>query len=296
MRRSYGARVTLGLAVFVIVAWTLVPIFVMVWASILPVKDLFSGGLVQWSSGMGLGTYRALFGFEKINEVFGGQEVALQTGFINSALVSLMVAVLGTVMAVAGGYVFGRFRFRYKQPLLFSLLSVRMLPPIALLIPYYILFSVLSLVGTYLGLVLTYLTAIVPLLTWVLMGFFAGLPLEIERAARMDGCGRVAAFWYVTLPMASPGVAAAFIIAAISTWNELLFGLILTGGTARLTLSTALLSFSPTMTSTGSSAFGLPLFSAGSALSALPPLLLAFGAQRFITRLNISDPVTMTVD
>ncbi len=294
--RTFGTRVILGSAVVVSLGWTAGPLIVMIWASMMPVKDLFSRGLLQWPSGMSFATYRALLGLEKINDVFGGQEVALQTGFVNSGMVSLAVALLGTLMAVAGGYVFGRFRFRYKQPLLFSLLAVRMLPPIALLVPYYILFSSLSLVGTYQGLILTYLTSIVPLLTWVLMGFFASLPIEIERAARMDGCGRFAAFWYVTLPMASPGIAAAFIIAAISAWNELLFGLILAGGTSKLTLSAALLSFSPSMTSTGSSAFGLPLFSAGSVLSALPPLLLALLAQRYITRLNISDPVTVSVD
>jgi multiple sugar transport system permease protein len=91
------------------------------------------------------------------------------------------------------------------------------------------------------------------------------------------------------LPMAAPGISAAFIIAFLFSWNELLFGIILTGGTQNQTLSPALLAISP-LTATGYS--GIALFSAASALSILPPLAMALIFQRYITRLNIVDPVT----
>ena len=184
---------------------------------------------------------------------------------------------------------FGRYRFPFKNTLLFALLSVRLLPPIAVLIPYFVILSALHLVGSYVGLIVTYLTAVVPLLTWVLMGYFASLPIEIERAARIDGCGRLRALWHVTIPMALPGIAAAFVIAFLTAWNELLFGVVLTGGTAKQTLSPALLAFSPTMPSGGAN-LGMTLFAAGSVLSTMPPLILALLVQRYITRLNVADP------
>jgi multiple sugar transport system permease protein len=156
--------------------------------------------------------------------------------------------------------------------------------------------SALHLIGTYVGLIVTYLTAVIPLLTWMLMGYLASLPIEVERAARVDGCGRLRALWHVTIPMATPGIAVAFVIAFLAAWNELLFGLVLTGGTAKQTLSPALLAFSPTMPSTGTANLGLTLFAAGSVLSTVPPLILALLVQRYMTRLNVVDPVITQAD
>jgi len=262
----------------------------------MPLAALIDRGLIQWPIGMGLANYRALLGFGSINEVFGGQAMAVARGFFNSIVVAIAVAVIGTAVAVIGGYAFGRFRFPFKNTLLFVLLSVRVLPPIAVLIPYFVILSALHLVGTYAGLIVTYLTTVVPLLTWVLMGYFGSLPLEIERAARIDGCSRLRALWHVTIPMAAPCIAAAFVIAFLTAWNELLFGIVLTGGTAKQTLSPALLAFSPTMPSTGTANLGITLFAAGSVLSAVPPLILALLAQTYITRLNVADPVTSPGD
>jgi multiple sugar transport system permease protein len=292
VKKTTGERVVLGAGVALVTTWTFVPIAVMVWASLMPLNALIDRGLLQWPSGMSLANYRALLGIASINEVFGGQAAAVARGFVNSAVVATAVAVIGTAVAVIGGYAFGRFRFPFKNTLLFVLLSVRVLPPIAILIPYFVILSALHLVGTYTGLIVTYLTAVVPLLTWVLMGYFASLPLEIERAARIDGCGRLRALWHVTIPMATPGIAAAFVIAFLTAWNELLFGIVLTGGTAKQTLSPALLAFSPTMPSTGTANLGMTLFAGASVLSSVPPLVLALLVQRYITRLNIADPVT----
>lgn len=267
----------------------------MAWASLMPFKALIEGGLLQWPSGMSFANYKAILGLEIINEVFGGQPAAVARGFLNSAVVATPVALIGTAMALLAAYAFGRFRFPLKNALFFALLSVRILPPIAILVPYFVILSALHLIGSYVGLIFTYLTAVVPLLTWALTGYFANLPVEIERAARLDGCGRLQALWHITIPMAAPGIAAAFAIAFLTAWNELLFGLVLTGGTPRQTLSPTLLAFSPTMPS-GGATLGITLFAAGSVLSTIPPLILALLVQRYITRLNVADPLTLQGD
>jgi multiple sugar transport system permease protein len=295
MKKTAAERAVLWVGIPLVIAWTFLPIVAMVWASLMPFNALINGGLLQWPSGMGFANYRAVLGIATINQIFGGQPMAVARGFINSAVVSVLVAAIATAISVVGGYAFGRFRFPFQNTLLFVLLSVRVLPPIAVLIPYFVILSALHLIGTYFSLVVTYVTAVVPLLTWVLTGYFASLPVEIERAARIDGCGRLQALWHVTIPMALPGVVAAFVIAFLAAWNELLFGIVLTGGTAKQTLSPALLAFSPSMPSGGAN-LGMTLFAAGSVLSTVPPLILALLVQRYITRLNIADPVMLRGD
>jgi multiple sugar transport system permease protein len=295
MKKTAAERAVLWVGIPLVIAWTFLPIVAMVWASLMPFNALINGGLLQWPSGMGFANYRAVLGIATINQIFGGQPMAVARGFINSAVVAVLVAAIATAISVVGGYAFGRFRFPFQNTLLFVLLSVRVLPPIAVLIPYFVILSALHLIGTYFSLVVTYVTAVVPLLTWVLTGYFASLPVEIERAARIDGCGRLQALWHVTIPMALPGIVAAFVIAFLAAWNELLFGIVLTGGTAKQTLSPALLAFSPTMPSGGAN-LGMTLFAAGSVLSTIPPLILALLVQRYINRLNIADPVMLRGD
>ena len=289
MRREASLKLFVVLSVLFVLLWTIVPFFWMLWASFMTDSEL-SEGIVQAIDEPTLEHYKRIFGHADKEAIFGGQTKLIGQGFLNSLIVSLPVAIIGTAIATLAGYAFGRFHFPAKTGLLFGLLLTRVLPPVAILIPYFTMFRTVGLVGDPGGLILTYLTGIIPLLSWVLMGYFATLPLEVERAARIDGCSRLKVLWYVIIPMAAPGISAAFIIAFLFAWNELLFGIILVGGTQWQTLSPALLAISP-LTAVGYSP--IALFSAASALSIAPPLILALIFQRYITRLNIVDPVTV---
>ena len=120
------------------------------------------------------------------------------------------------------------------------------------------------------------------------MGYFATLPVEVERAARVDGCSRLQVLWCVIVPMAMPGISAASIIAFLFCWNELPFGIILMGGTGGQTLSPALLAIGPLA---ASGVYLMVLFAAANKRSVAPPLVLALIFERFLTRLNIVDPI-----
>jgi multiple sugar transport system permease protein len=229
----------------------------------------------------------------QVSAVFGGQAEAIGRAFVNSIIVCIPVAVVGTAISILGGYAFGRYRFPLKNTLLFTLLTTRVLPPIAVIIPYFVIFAALKLVGNPWGLMLVYLTSVVPLLTWVLMGYFGSLPIDLERAARIDGCSRLGALWHVMIPLAAPGIAAAFIIALLMAWNELLFAMVLVGGSPAETLSPALLGLSPNMPGFRTV---FVLFAAASILSTIPPLVLALLFQRYITGLNLADPMTSQRD
>ena len=288
MNRSPNLKLFIALSIAFVLLWTIVPFFWMLWASFMHESEL-TEGIVQGIDDPTLENYKRIFGFAEKEAIFGGQTKLIAKGFLNSLIVALPTAIISTVVATLAGYAFGRFQFPWKTGLLFGLLLTRVLPPVAILIPYFTMFRTIGLVGDPGGLILTYLTGIIPLLSWVLMGYFATLPIEVERAARIDGCSRLKVLWHVIIPMAAPGISAAFIIAFLFAWNELLFAIILVGGTEWQTLSPALLAISP-LTAVGYSP--IALFSAASALSIIPPLILALIFQRYITRLNIVDPVT----
>ena len=102
MKKTAGEVVVLWVSVSLVTAWTFVPIAVMVWASLMPLNALIDRGLLQWPSDMSFANYRALLGIAKINEIFGGQAVAIARGFFNSAVVATAVAVIGTAVAGRG--------------------------------------------------------------------------------------------------------------------------------------------------------------------------------------------------
>ena len=285
-------RTGLWISVCAVALWTLIPFAGTIWASLMTEGQLVEG-LIRTIPDPSLDNYLTIFGMGQASAVFGGQAEAVGRAFVNSAIVSLPVAVIGTAISILGGYAFGRYRFPFKNTLLFTLLMTRVLPPIAVIIPYFVLFSAIGLVGTPYGLILIYLTSVVPLLTWVLMGYFGSLPMEIERAARIDGCSRLGALFYVMIPMAAPGISAAFIIAFLMAWNELLFAIVLVGGSPAETLSPALLGLSPNMPGFRTI---FVMFAAASILSTIPPLFLALLFQRYITGLNLADPVTVQQD
>ena len=274
-------RIAVIAAGILVLLWTALPFFWIVWVSFMTKAEVVEG-IVQTIDRPTLENYLRIFGFAETDALFGGQTRLIGRGFLNSFIVALPTALMATAIATLAGYAFGRFEFPGRTGLLFCLLVTRVLPPIAILIPYFTLFRSLDLIGNHGGLILTYLTSITPLLAWILMGYFATLPTDVERAARIDGCSRLAVLRHVMIPMALPGIAAAFVIAFLFCWNELLFAIILTGGSTAQTLSPAL----------QTTAQNIVLFSAASTLSIVPPLLLALFFQRFITRLNIVDPMT----
>ena len=280
---SGNARLTVCVvaAGILVLLWTALPFFWVVWVSFMTKAEVVEG-IVQTIDAPTLDNYMRIIGIAETDALFGGQTRLIGRGFLNSFIVALPTALLATAIATLAGYAFGRFEFPGKLGLLFGLLVTRVLPPIAILIPYYTVFQSVGMIGNHGSLMLTYLTSITPLLAWILMGYFATLPRDVERAARIDGCGRLAVLWNVMIPMALPGISAAFIIAFLFCWNELLFAIILTGGSTAQTLSPAL----------QTTAQNIVLFAAACTLSIMPPMLLALFFQRFITRLNIVDPMT----
>jgi multiple sugar transport system permease protein len=160
--------------------------------------------------------------------------------------------------------------------LFFSLLVMRMLPPIAVLVPMYILFSKLGLTTTRLSVILAYSTFSLPLVVWIMRGFFEDLPRELEESAWVDGASRYAAFRHVVLPLIRPGLVAASILSLQLAWNDFLFSAVLTNNATR-TLPVLMAAYSG-----GDTGVDWGGMTASGALVILPVLIFSFAAQRHL--------------
>lgn len=163
--------------------------------------------------------------------------VASQTDFLSTYLNSLVVVVLTTALTLAfgvsAGYALSRSDTRGARAMGRWIIVVRMVPPMAFALPFFLMFQRFHLLDTYGAIVLVYLTITLPFCTWLMAGYFQSTPVELEEAARIDGCNRLQAFWTITLPLATPGIATATTFSFISSWNEFFYPLIVSGRTTK---------------------------------------------------------------
>jgi multiple sugar transport system permease protein len=152
--------------------------------------------------------------------------------FVNSLIVGFGSTFLAVLLGTLTAYAFSRFRVPLADDLLFFILSTRMMPPIAVAIPIYLMYRELNLTDTRIGLILLYTAVNISLAVWLLKGFFDEIPREYEEAALVDGYTRLQAFRKVVLPQAVTGIAATAIFCLIFSWNEYAFALLLTSGDA----------------------------------------------------------------
>jgi multiple sugar transport system permease protein len=195
---------------------------------------------------------------------------------MNSTIVASLNTIFVLLISIPAAYAVARFKIGQKN-LSFWILSQRMLPPIAVVIPYFLLLKKMHLIDTYLGLVIVYLPFNIGFAVWLLIGFFKDFPEEIEEAAMIDGCSRMRAILKVVLPIVAPGLAVCAIFSFIFCWNEFMFALILTRESAK-TVAAQLAAFqSPTKIMWGE-------ISALIVLAIIPVFILALSAQKYLVR------------
>lgn len=162
--------------------------------------------------------------------------------FVNSLLVAIATTLISLVIAVLAGYGFARFTFVGNRLLLLAVVTMQMFPAVLMAIPLYKIMRTLGLLDNRGGLVLVYVTFALPFCVWMLRNYFLGVPVELEEAAMIDGCGRFSALWRVVLPPALPGVAAAGAFCVILVWDEFLYANTFINTDSKRTLSVGLAS------------------------------------------------------
>jgi multiple sugar transport system permease protein len=155
------------------------------------------------------------------------------SSLINSIIIAVSTTVLAVGLGTPAAYALARFEFKSKEELWFWFITNRMLSPIVVALPIFIMARTLNLIDTHIVLVLVYLTFNLPIVVWICTDQFRGVPRDLDEAARLAGASRFTIFWRIALPLAMPGVAVSAIFSFIFSWNELLYALVLTRNTAR---------------------------------------------------------------
>jgi multiple sugar transport system permease protein len=214
-RRTFGnALHVVGL--LAVLVFTLFPFYWMVSSSLKDQIDLLASP-PMWTFKPTLSNYAEIFQDEKV-----------VTAVFNSLVVASSTTLLSLVLGTPAAYALARFEFRGKSDLWFWFISNRMISPIVLALPVYLLAQSLGLLDTHLVLVLIYLTFCLPISVWICTDQFRSIPPELAEAARLEGANQFLVFRRIYLPLALPGIAVSAIFSFIFSWNELLYALVLT--------------------------------------------------------------------
>jgi multiple sugar transport system permease protein len=167
------------------------------------------------------------------SRAYSADAAAVDTGFdlffFNSIFIAGTSVLLALLIGTLAAYGFSRYPLRGNDTYLFIILTTRMLPPIVVIIPIFLMFRIAGLSGTYIGIILLYTAFNLPFTIWMMKSFFDELSPEVEDAARMDGSSERRVFFKICLPQVGAGLAATAVFGLILTWNEFLFALLLTG-------------------------------------------------------------------
>jgi ABC-type glycerol-3-phosphate transport system permease component len=271
MRSTSGTRRLLkwvgnGLLVVMLV-WTLVPFYWMIATSLKKDKEIYGFEATLIPRQPTLGNYVRLF---------------TTTPFMkyvrNSTIIAVGTTVFSLVFGCLGAYALARLRFPGRGLIARGLVVTYLVPPSLLFIPLFAVMSTLALIDTHQGLVLAYLGFSVPFATWLLMGYFRSVPVELEEAALVDGCTRFGSLVRVILPMSLPALAVVAFFAFTQSWNEFLYANVFVNSVEVRTITTGL-----TLFVVEDVFFWGPMMGA-SFLSALPPLLLYLIFQRWVVK------------
>ena len=227
LRRLGGVLVCLFLAFYLV--WTVLPLIVMFVSSFKDLLEAFKLPAVgDWLGATVFFDFTPTF--KHYHNLFA--ELNFTTYLLNSILASLGSALISVVLGSMCAYSLSRIDFRGKKDLFFWIISTRMAPVVAVMVPLYAIFRSAGLVGTLPGLILAYTTFNLPFAIWILKGFFDNVPYAIEEAQMCDGATRLQAFRSI-LPLVAPGIGAFLVLCVLFAWNDFLFASIIGSGGAK---------------------------------------------------------------
>jgi multiple sugar transport system permease protein len=272
MRRRPLATALLYAAVLLFAIVTLAPVAWLGIVSISEPADLTAKPLRFLPAHVDLSAYRRLFdlGANTPGEAF---LYALR----NSLGASLGATVVSMLVSVPAAWAFSRMRRPSVDAALYAVLATYMTPAVALVLPLYFALSALHLLNSVLGLAIVYCALLTPFTAWFLKAAFDAVPDEIEQAAAMDGARLWQTLVFVTLPLARAGLATAALFALLLAWDEFFFALLFTGNASAKTLTVTIADFA------AGRATDFGLVAAAGLLTAVPPVVIAFGLQRALT-------------
>ncbi|MDN5686630.1 MAG: carbohydrate ABC transporter permease [Brachybacterium sp.] len=222
MRETAGEKIFRTVVLIGLTLFVALPLYVMITTSMKPLGDVQAG--FSWLP--------STITFQPFIEMWS--TVPLARYFMNSLIVTLAATLLSVTVATLAAYAVSRWRFHGRGPFMTTVLSTQMFPGVLFLLPLYLIFVNIDtmfgvpLVGTRIGLTITYLTFSLPFAIWMLVGYFDGIPRELDQAGKVDGAGNLTILLRIILPAARPGIVAVAIYAFMTAWGEVLFASVLT--------------------------------------------------------------------
>lgn len=285
--RAFRPKWYLGrIAVYsVLIFWTIIclgPIFWTITTSFKAAPDVMQGNLIPWIDyqPQWLGWRSLGMSPETITEPSTVRE-QFMLRFWNSAIVSVSASLLALVLGSLAAYGLSRFEYRFgpmkNDDISFFFLSQLILPPVVLALPFLVLYREVDLLDTRIGLILLYALTVMPIVIWIMRDQFGSIPTELEEAALVDGLSIWGAFLTIILPIALPGMVAAFILCLVLTWNEYFFAALLTS-TDAVTLPVMVAS------QTGSQGINWWSMAALSTAAILPLIVIGIVLERYIIK------------
>lgn len=194
----------------------------------------------------------------------------------NSMIVACAVVLLNLLVGVPAAYAMAKIRFRGRQASIYGILATRVIPDIALVVPFFLFIRNLGLLDSISSLIITYLAITVPFSVFILISYFESLPDELDKAARVDGCSRWQTLTKVYLPLAAPSLVAVILFSFLASWNEFLLALMFTQTPQSQTLPIIIASFTSDFT------ISFSFINAAGVLAVIPPVVLAVAFERYI--------------
>jgi multiple sugar transport system permease protein len=195
---------------------------------------------------------------------------------LNSFKIASAVTVISITIGSLAAYALIRIPFRFNRTIQLGIIATRMIPEVSLILPLFIIASSMGLINKPIVLIITYMSFALPYAIWMMAAFFQSVPIELEDAARMDGCTRLGILFRVVMPISVPGLVSTAMFTFLLAWDEFFYALIFTSTLAAKTAPVAIAEF------VGRYAVNINGMMAGGIIAALPPVLLAFIFQRYI--------------
>ncbi len=282
-------RISLYAVVILIAIWSLFPIWYMVSMSLMNTKDVvdrppkwipWPPEFKEWRMVTFVWEDESKLHYEEGAAIHAARRILGAIG--RSFIVALGATVLNLMIGSFAGYAMARHSSLWFTNATLNLMMItRMLPGLALAIPFFILYRTVGLINTLPGLIIAYTSFILPLTVWIMRGYFSSIPKSREWSAQVDGCNWFQAFWRIFLPVSAPGLIAAGIFTFLVAWNEFLFALILVQKADVQTVTLALTAL--TFPDSGRTRDFTAIFVAGS-LAIIPPVFIAFVFQRYMVQ------------
>lgn len=267
-------KLILYFLVIVIVIWTVAPFLWLIISSISYKIDLLSVPLQWIPRRITFENYQGLFVHEGS---FNANASLFTKSTVNSMIIAFTTTFIAMFLGVIAAYALARVKFPGSNAYMGTMMGAQMIPPIAIVIPLYVILRRLNIYDTHFGLILVYLSFVLPLVIWLMRSYFASIPAELEDAARIDGCTRLQALVKIVLPLSAPGLVSVFLFAFIASWNEYLYAFIYTNVNAK-TL--------PVLIGEFSTKLGLEYLriAAAGVLASLPVIILALIFQKYLVK------------